>query len=132
MDKAKARTISKRVEELLAPLEGEFNVRARIAGGTFDPSADSGFARFTVEVAEIDEDGMAATREARDFGRYATAYGLYPGDLGREFTWRGERFRLTGINPNAPSYPILAERVADGKTFKFPREVARSIRREEA
>ena len=33
---------------------------------------------------------------------------------------RNEMFRIVAINPNRPKYPISAERVSDGRGFKFP------------
>jgi hypothetical protein len=31
-------------------------------------------------------------------------------------------FRIVAINPNRPKYPVSAERVSDGRGFKFPAE----------
>ena len=49
----------------------------------------------------------------------AESYGLAPSDLGREFTARGETFRITGLNPNRPRYPVDAERLPDRRGFKL-------------
>ena len=50
---------------------------------------------------------------------YATSYGFKLDDLGREFTSRGVRYKITGIEPSRPKYPISAERVHDKRAFKF-------------
>ena len=53
----------------------------------------------------------------------AESYGLAPSDLGREFTVRGEPFRVTGLHPNRPKYPIDVERLPDRCGFKFPADL---------
>lgn len=50
----------------------------------------------------------------------APHFGLEPSDYGRTFKSRDEMFRIVAINPNRPKYPISAERVSDGRGFKFP------------
>ena len=71
------------------------------------------------EVAIVGEDGMAQTADRKDFERFAPSYGVSADALGKTFESRGETFRLTGLNPNRPKYPFNAERVRDGKSFKF-------------
>lgn len=46
-------------------------------------------------------------------------FGLNASDYGRIFKTNGEAFRITGINPHRPKYPISAERLADGRGYKF-------------
>jgi hypothetical protein len=67
-------------------------------------------------------DGALYAPEKTLFEALAPSFGLEPSDYGRTFRTRGELFRLTAINPNRPRYPISAERVADGRGFKFPAE----------
>ena len=38
------------------------------------------------------------------------------------FRTDGHAFRITAINPNRPRYPISAERLADGRGYKFSAE----------
>ena len=52
----------------------------------------------------------------------APEYGLRPEDFGREFSSRGERFRINGIDPRRPRYPVSAVRIPDGKAYKFTAE----------
>jgi hypothetical protein len=56
------------------------------------------------------------------FAYLAERYGLAPSDFGREFTAGGERFRITGIDPKRPKYPVSAERLPDRRGFKFTAE----------
>lgn len=50
----------------------------------------------------------------------AEMYGLKASDFGREFTSQRKRFRITGVNLQAPKYPINAKCLDDGKSYKFP------------
>lgn len=74
-------------------------------------------------------DGTAFNLERDMFEFLAARYGLAPSDLGREFSTGSERFRITGIDPKRPRYPISAERIPDRRGFKFTAEnVARLLR----
>ena len=64
-------------------------------------------------------DGSLFSAERELFEVLAGHFGLRPSDYGRTFRSNGELFRLKSINPNRPKYPISAERVADGRGFKF-------------
>ena len=64
-------------------------------------------------------DGRTLDPEQLRFVALAEAFGLSPGDFGREFSTGRETFRITGIDPRRPKYPISAERVPDRQGFKF-------------
>ena len=64
-------------------------------------------------------DGSLYSFDKAVFGTLAVHFGLQPSDYGRTFSSNGEVFRITGLNPNRPKYPIRAERVSDGRGFKF-------------
>ena len=65
-------------------------------------------------------DGAIYSPDKAMFEVLAPHFGLEPSDYGRTFKSRDEMFRIVAINPNRPKYPISAERVADGRGFKFP------------
>lgn len=67
-------------------------------------------------------DGTAFNLEKDMFEFLAEQYGLAPADLGREFSTGRDRFRIVGIDPNRPRYPISAERLPDRRGFKFTAE----------
>ena len=67
-------------------------------------------------------DGTAFNLEKDRFEFLAEHYGLQPSDFGREFRADSERFRITGIDPKRPRYPISAERIPDRRGFKFTAE----------
>ena len=63
-----------------------------------------------------------ATEEAEYLRTHYRRYGLPPDCLGDEFKRAGVTYRITGANPKCRRYPITAERISDGKGFKFPAE----------
>lgn len=64
------------------------------------------------------ESKAASTQHAWSY--YAPRFGLKVEDFGRTFPFRGRKYQVIGINPGAPTYPIEAKRLPDGKTFRFP------------
>jgi len=64
-------------------------------------------------------DGSLFSHDKALFDVLAPSFGLEPSDHGRVFRTGGEAFRITAINPNRPKYPISAERLADGRSYKF-------------
>lgn len=66
------------------------------------------------------KDGAIYSPDKAMFEVLAPHFGLEPSDHGRTFRSKDELFRIVAINPNRPKYPISAERVADGRGFKFP------------
>jgi len=64
-------------------------------------------------------DGTAPDPERLRFEALAEAFGLSPADYGRQFNTGREPFRITGIDPRRPKYPVSAERIPDGQGFKF-------------
>ena len=84
---------------------------------------DTGFAFEPVFRVSIPvSDGTAFNLEKDMFAYLAERYGLASSDFGREFTAGGERFRITGIDPKRPKYPVSAERLPDRRGFKFTAE----------
>jgi hypothetical protein len=67
-------------------------------------------------------DGSLYSPDKAMFEVLAPHFGLEPSDHGRLFRSNGEAFRISAINPNRPKYPISAERVADGRGYKFTAE----------
>ena len=64
-------------------------------------------------------DGSLFSHDKALFDVLAPSFGLESSDHGRIFRTGGEAFRIMAINPNRPKYPINAERLADGRGFKF-------------
>jgi len=112
------------VEAVSAKLKelGHTDLVVRQAGGNYTSTSFTAKLEFAVKGA----DGQAMTREAQAFKQNAAFFRLRPEWLGREFTSRGVRYRITGLNPNAPKYPVMGERLRDGRAFKFPASAVRA------
>ncbi|WP_152533393.1 MULTISPECIES: hypothetical protein [unclassified Labrenzia] len=69
------------------------------------------------------EDGSLFEPDREMFEILAPQYGLDPSDFGKEFDDRGERFRVTGLEPRRPKYPVNAERLSDRRKYKFSSDI---------
>lgn len=63
--------------------------------------------------------GSANSYDEVNFKENCHRYGLKPEDYGRVFGHLDGEFKITGIKTRNRKYPILAERLSDGKSFKF-------------
>lgn len=86
-----------------------------VEGGDLRHSFDIGF-----RVGIPQKDGAIYSPDKAMFEVLAPHFGLDPADYGCTFRSKDELFRIVAINPNRPKYPISAERVSDGRGFKFP------------
>ncbi len=77
---------------------------------------------FSVRVSIPLPDGSTLDPERMLFEALAEEFGLSQNDFGREFSTGRERFRVAGIDPRRPKYPISATRIPDGKGYKFTAE----------
>jgi len=76
-------------------------------------------ATFKVDFGLLGEGGEVVSREAEDFKRYATLFGLTPDDLGKTVTlFNGHTYKIEGLKMKSRLYPIFASR--NGKMFKLP------------
>lgn len=113
--RAEHKEIGAAILAAIAPLETEFRVKFKSAGGTYGPSAI-----IKIEAARINEDGEAETAERVAFRKLAHLYGLSPDDLDRTFTQRRDTFRIIGLNANARRNVIIAVNIKTEKEFVFP------------
>jgi hypothetical protein len=100
-----------------AGLEGTMGVSLRYAGGTY------GSDTFTVKVALTLAEPSPAAAAAR--AQDAALLNLPADVVGRTFTAQGTEYKVTGLNIGRPRFPVSADRVRDGKAFKFPVDAVR-------
>lgn len=62
--------------------------------------------------------GVGMTKEAKAYELIAPQKGIRV-KLGEEIPIRGKRFIVKGWNTRSPKYPIVAEEVGSGKTYKM-------------
>ncbi len=119
-DRARCREIREALDGAVQPLAQRLGLAMRIGSATFTP----GNIRFKLEIFADSETGSP---EAEDFRLYCSRYGLEAEDLNKAFDWGGKQFVLIGCKPRSSRFPLLA-RGADGRVFKFPTDIASSIR----
>lgn len=124
MDKKTAQELSRAVQDALAPLGLDRGLVVRVAGGRFDATCLT----IKVELAERSGDGLVLGADAVAFQQLARLFGLQPEDLGREFTDSGGTFRVIGLRPRSPRFPVICRDMGTLKNLKMPAErVARAL-----
>lgn len=116
-DGTSVRRIMDECRAALEPIAEKYGLVLDRKGSTYHRDALPVMLQFMIK--DVDEDGNVLTAEAKAFQKYAVMFGLKAEDLGREFMFRGETFRVVGLRPKSPKFPVLAENVRTGKTFKF-------------
>ncbi len=122
-DRATCRELGARMAELLKPLEAEFGVQLAYTGGTYDSTEAKLAIRF-----KAGDEKTAIERARNEFALYAGMYGLSKEDFGKTFLFNGKPYKLTGLNPSAPKYPIEGKSMSTGKPYRFPRSAIASIK----
>ncbi len=116
IDRTSIRLLRDQIESALAALGTQHNLAITVGGASFLPGKN---VTFKLECAVIGADGEVASKDAEAFKTNAIFFGLKAEDLGREFTYNGKRWTITGCAPRSRKFPILCED-HNGKTFKLP------------
>ncbi len=103
------RQINKELAEAAAIIAAKHGLKVNGKGGTFDSAV------FIAKMEFFHEDKKQDT-EKQTFQRMAPLYGLSPDWFGVEVAIYGDRYRIVGLKPKSPKYPILIER--GGKKYK--------------
>lgn len=116
-DKNELKMFRHEFTQSMKALEEKFGVKVDLGRISYSDTNFSG----KITVSNVAEDGTVENPEAEGFRSCASLVGLKPEDLGREFTHRGETYKITGLNLRRSKYPISAE--CNGKGYKFPKEL---------
>jgi len=115
MTRHEVRDVRARIQQALLDIGDELGFEISLGSASFDNRGCT----FKMELSKVFEDGTVLTRAAMDFNACCHLYGLKPEHLGQTFVVRGTEYRLTGAKPLSPKFPLLAENLNTGKTFKF-------------
>lgn len=122
MDRETVKALRVTIENALRVLEGGKHA-FRVGNASYNLMPGSGNATFKLEVAEKTADGKVISKEVEALQRYGQGlFGLPADALGKRFRYAGNDYEVVGLNPNAGKYPLLAKRLATGKTFRMPVE----------
>ena len=111
-------------EEINAALEDvakKHNISIEAGSASFSPNNGS----FKLEIATLGKGGVAVTPEVEALKHYKGILGLKFG-FGDTFTSRGDSYKVTGLKPRSSKYPVIAENVVTGQSYKFPVETVNS------
>jgi hypothetical protein len=114
LDRVRIAHIEARATKVLNELGDELGVRFSFGSGRFN----SNNAKLQLQVAVV-QDGKVMDEKSTAWKKYADMYGFNQDDLGKVILIRGSEFRITGLNPNRPKYPVSADKVATGKGYKL-------------
>ena len=116
IDSAALTLIRRALEPALKELGEKHGVTIAVGRGSYGGETGT----LKLELATLGENGEVESPAAKEFKAYADIFGLKATDLGRRFVSKGNEFVISGLKPRNRTYPIIATRVSDGKTFKFP------------
>ncbi len=118
IDRTFIRLARPEIESALADFCTKYGLSVSVGKGKFSDSNVTLHVEFAVQNAA----GVVVTKEVEAFNRYHAMFGLKATDLHREFGYRGNTYKLMGLNPKARRNPLIVERQPDGKTFIMPVE----------
>lgn len=76
-----------------------------------------------IEAAILNADGVAETRERKDYTLYCNLYDLKPEWLDATFPANGTTYQIVGLNTRKHKNPVLAKRTDNGKIYIFPADI---------
>ena len=109
------RLISTEVIAALKEVGDKFGITFSTKGGEI--GGTGGMIKLGVDIKDT---AGAASRAKTMWDAYAPRLGLDKDDFGAIFVTAQGSYKITGVNPSAPKYPIEAQRVGDRKPYKFP------------
>lgn len=124
IDRASHKVIAQRITETLKDLGKELGVTLESSGGQF--GGTTGMVKIQVSVEAVGTGPGALSGIETEYRRHMDYMRLNPDSFGQTFFSQGVGYRVSGINPNAPKYPIQANRIHDGVTFRFPSSIISS------
>ena len=116
------RALNEDVRKALQSVADKHGLKLDEKGASFRAYECSVGFKFVID--KQNSSGVTMNKEAQDFLRYAALpFGALSefteDDLGAVFHSSGDQFKIVGYKSRAKKYPILAERVSDGKRYKF-------------
>jgi hypothetical protein len=103
-------------------LAARYGFRLRRAGGSIDIARSVLKFEVTPDARQDPEAAEALRRKQfeRDCICAATGYGqVMPDDYGLIMTCRGLRYKLVGVNRDAPKYPLITEALDGGPSYRL-------------
>jgi len=122
-DRPTAIAFGAELETVLAKLSKKYGITIDLKTRKYETDG-SGYSAKVI-VAVVGSDGVTVSKEAKDYERFAKAFG-FTIKLGETFYSQGESYTVTGFNARASRMPIQAKRNRDGLGFKFTKSVVQA------
>lgn len=119
LDRSSVRMIADDIEIALAKVAKRYGVKIEVGNSSFSPTNCT----TKINISTVAKNGTVMTKEATDFNRYASSFGITGYKLGDTFEHRFQQYKIIGLKPRARKYPVLAEDVNTGYKFKFPASI---------
>ncbi len=118
------------IDSALLAIKQKYGITLQIGNISYSP--EKATARLTMvavgDASTATDPRKAALAKAEaEFKSYAKSFGLKPEQFGATFTYGRDTYKLAGIKVRASKMPILGTSTRDGKTYKFPESVIRSL-----
>lgn len=92
-------------------------VEFKTLNGTFAPS------KFGMKVEFL----VGGVDQAKiDFDRDCYLFDLKPEHYGEKVAWAGKHYKIVGVKPRSPKFPVIGE-LPNGKRFKLPERAVRDL-----
>lgn len=72
---------------------------------------------------------VRSLKEYNDLKENGSLFGLSESDYGKTFMSQGRVYKIVGLNSNAPKFPIIAEEVGTGKSYKFKETIVSKLKK---
>jgi hypothetical protein len=109
------RSINSEIEQAIQSIAKRYGLRIEVGNARYSSTEIN----TKVKVSVVDtKTGVGITKEAKAYELLAPQNGIRV-KLGEEVTLRGKRFIVKGWNTRSPKYPIVAEEVSSGKSYKL-------------
>lgn len=118
LTKQSMKAIREAVDAALVEVGKDLGVGLAVGSGSFR----SNEGHFRLNVVTASPNGVVESPERKAWSLHCAGYGFTPEDLDKTFVSQGRTFKIRGIKTSRPSYPISADRMPDGKGFKFTAE----------
>lgn len=116
-DHKQAKELQQVAQEALVAAMAPYGIKVVYKGGSFDSNTFK--PRFELIASGADP-------EKKKFESYCNWFGLKPEHHGKEFWSHGKCYKLVGLEPNRPKFPLIAVDGA-GKRFKFTVDAVKAI-----
>lgn len=97
--------------------------------GSISFNDDEFHTKLTALVNRVEGQSVKEAKYKADLEKNGFLFGISGKDYGKTFFSNGETFKLVGLAPSRPKYPVIGESVRTGKKFKFTESVLSQLKK---